>query len=269
MRTTVTILKWILIGAASLAALISIVAYVIQSRLIFSPTKLPQSHVFRFDLPFREEYFAMEDGAIINALHFSVRSPLRIVLYFHGNTGSLDSWGGVAGDFVQHGYEVVVIDYRGFGKSTGSISEHALQSDGMAIYDRLTESYSESDIVVYGRSIGSAPATFVAAHRDPKALILESPFYSMRDLVRHMFPVVPAFLLRYPLRNDIYLARVTSPILLFHGTDDRVIYYDSSTKLKRLVPAARLISIDGGRHNDLPDNQIYKTELRHILSFVR
>ncbi|NNE03974.1 MAG: alpha/beta hydrolase, partial [Eudoraea sp.] len=101
--------------------------YFIQEKLIFLPTKLPVDFEYSFQYPFEEVFLTAEDGAVLNALHFKNKDPKGVILYFHGNAGDLSRWGQIATYFVKKNYDVVIMDYRTYGKSTGVLSEEALK----------------------------------------------------------------------------------------------------------------------------------------------
>lgn len=223
-----------------------------QEKLLFFPDKLSPGFKYSFRIPFDEVNYHPEEDVTINALHFKTDSPKGVILYMHGNAGNLETWGGLGGTFVNAGYDLLIFDYRGFGKSTGNISEKALYSDAQFIYDKLKVLYGEEKIIVYGRSIGTGIAAYISAHNNPRKLILETPYYSMSDLAKNLYPAIPRFLLRYKLPTNEYLQRTKAQVYIFHGTNDEVVYYGSSEKLKQhFKPGDTLIPIPGGRHNDL------------------
>lgn len=241
-----------------------------QESLIFFPETLPKDFSFAFSQPFEEVNVPVE-AATLNALLFKAPKANGAILYLHGNAGSLRSWGGVAGDFTSRGYDILIPDYRGFGKSTGKIAdEKQLLDDGLAAYRMLTKTWPKEKIVVYGRSIGTGVATFVAQSANPQMLILESPFLSLIDLASHHYPFLPraviSMFLRYPLRNDRRIGEVAAPVYLIHGTKDEIIPFDHSVRLERLIRSPhRLIRIEGGSHNDLADFGAYGRELDRLL----
>jgi alpha-beta hydrolase superfamily lysophospholipase len=189
------------------------------------------------------------------------------VLYFHGNAGSLRSWGTVAETFVERGYDVLMPDYRGYGKSSGHIaSEQMLHHDAALAYRYLLEHYPEEQIVIYGRSIGSGIATYLAKSHRPRMLILETPSVSLFEIVRQHYPFVPGALLKYPLRTDLWIGDVACPVYLFHGTSDDLIPHAASERLAALVRSEhQLMIIVGAGHNDLGNFEQYSQQLDRIL----
>lgn len=240
--------------------------YFFQERLIFFPEQLAMDYQFNFGLDFEEINYDVDENIKINALHFKTDSPKGIIFYSHGNAGSLSRWGSVADVFLQHNYDVLIYDYRGYGKSNGSISEANFYHDASYIYKQLANEYGEDYIIVYGRSIGTGIASKVASEFSPKHLVLESPYYNLPDLVHNIFPIVPSFLLKYKFRTDQMIQKVKCPITIFHGTIDEVIYFNSTVKLEKLLKKEdTVVPIIGGHHNDLEDFETYHQELAKVL----
>ncbi|HQU57280.1 MAG TPA: alpha/beta fold hydrolase, partial [Chitinophagaceae bacterium] len=188
---------------------LSILVYFLQERFIFMPEKLQQDFQFKYDIPFREYFFDIEPGVRINALHFFRKSPKGLLLYFHGNTKSIKGWAKYARDFYRYDYDVVLVDYRGFGKSTGKRSEQKMLSDMQFVYDKLREQYAEDHLIVYGRSMGSGFATKLACDNHPRYLILDSPYFNFLKVIERFLPMLPVrIVLRFQLRTDKWLPDV-------------------------------------------------------------
>ncbi|MBT8393859.1 MAG: lysophospholipase, partial [Bacteroidia bacterium] len=192
--------------------------YFLQEKFLFRPTVLNQNYVFKFSHNFEELFLKTDDNAVINALHFRVKEPKGVILYFHGNAGDLSRWGKLTEYFVDKNYDLLVMDYRTYGKSTGALSEHALYSDAQMCYDFLKELYPENDISVYGRSLGTGIATYIAAKNKPKQLILETPYYSILDVAKYRFPFFAVKqLIHYKIPTHDYIKDVTCDISMLHG----------------------------------------------------
>jgi uncharacterized protein len=201
-----------------------VIAYFIQEKLIFKPEKLRQDFAYKYDIPFKELFFDPEPGVRINGLHFYREKPNGLILYFHGNTRSIKGWAKYAKDFYRFNYDVVLVDYRGFGKSTGKRSEDKLHADMQFVYDTLSVTYHQDHLIVYGRSMGSGFATKLAAENQPRYLILDAPYYSFKKVAERFLPILPVrFVLRYHLRTDVWIQKVTCPIYIIHGTKDWLI----------------------------------------------
>jgi pimeloyl-ACP methyl ester carboxylesterase len=251
-------------------AVLLLIAYLIQDRFIFRPEKLPAEFQYKYDIPFKELFFDVSPGVRINGLHFyrSDPAPAGLILYLHGNTRSIKGWARYARDFYRYNYDVVLVDYRGFGKSTGRREEHAMLMDIQFVYEALAAQYPQQDILVYGRSIGSGFAARIAADNSPRYLILDSPYYSFRKVAQRFLPLLPVrYVLRYPLRTDLWLPKVRCHTYIIHGTRDWLIPISQSERLQKLNPSKiTLIRIQGGGHNNLNSFPEYHNFIRDILA---
>jgi len=240
--------------------------YLFQENLIFFPQKLERHYQFDFDQPFEEIYVGTEDGVLLHSLLFKVPEARGVIFYLHGNAGSLLNWASVAKTYTDLQYDVYLLDYRGFGKSGGSIlGEEQFYNDVQTAYDTLLNRYDEKEIVVLGYSIGTGPAAKTAAVNNPALLILQAPYYSLSDLMRKTYPFIPTVLLKYKFPTYQFLRETEVPIVVFHGTDDRIIYHGSSLKLKDEFPDIRLILLEGQGHNGMTHNPQYQQELKKVL----
>ena len=249
-------------------SIILIIVYILQERFIFKPEKLKQDFLYKYDVPFKELFFDVAPGVRINGLHFFVRETNGLILYFHGNSRSIKGWAKYARDFYRYGYDVVLVDYRGFGKSTGKRNESDMLDDMQFVYDSLKKEVSETHIIVYGRSLGSGFATKIASDNKPQYLILDAPFYNFSRAVQRFFPILPMrFLLRFRLRTDEWIRKVNCHTYIIHGTRDHLIPIRNSEQLQALNPRKiTLIRIHGGGHNNLPSFPEYHNFIRDILA---
>lgn len=238
-----------------------------QESILFHPSKTSAKFSYNFPYTFEEVYFKTPAEGNIHALKFNVEDPKGIVLYFHGNAGNLEDWGWVYQNFVKHQYDVLVIDYRSFGKSTGQLSEANMHSDAAFIYQKLKAEYQEENIVVYGRSIGTGVATRLAAEQKPKLLILETPYFNIEDLAKPMLPFLPVkYLLKYRFESNKFITQVDAPIYILHGTADNVVPYASGQKLFELVKdEASFTTFEKGTHSNLATFKDYHILMENIL----
>lgn len=255
---------YIILGYSLLLAAV----YFFQERFIFKPEKLSQDFKYEYDVPFKELFFDVEEGVQINGLHFYVPKPEGLVLYFHGNSRSIKGWAKYAKDFLRYGYDVVLVDYRGFGKSTGKRGEKAMLNDMQFVYDTLAMGYHENHLLVYGRSLGSGFAAKIASDNKPRYLILDAPYFSFKKAVERFLPFLPMrWVLRFHIRTDKWLPKVNCHTYIIHGTKDWLIPIRQSEKLQALSPRKiTLIRIHGGGHNNLPLFPEYHNFIRDILA---
>jgi len=248
--------------------LICLTIFFFQEKLIFFPEKLSKDFKFTFDSDFEELTIESPDHTLLSGVLFKTENSKGLIFYLHGNAGSILSWEGVAKTYTDLKYDVFLLDYRGYGKSEGRIrNQEEFFEDVQVAYDQMKKRYPESKIIILGYSLGSGLAAKLAADNSPKLLILQSPYYSMKDMMQHTYPVIPTFLLRYKLRTDQFIQDCKTPIVIFHGREDEVIYYGSSVKLQKLMkPTDRLITLEGLGHNGMTEYPEYKRELQKILA---
>ncbi len=261
-----------LIAIVSIVALYlaaCVITYFIQEWFIFHPEKLADDFQYQYEYPFEEFFLHPEPGAVINGLHFALPRAKGVVFYVKGNSRSVKGWGKFARDFLGKDYNFYMIDYRGFGKSRGRRSEDALYSDCQLAYDHLKTLYPEDKIIIYGRSMGSGFATYVAAHNNPQKLILDSPYYNFLETVRRFVPFLPVSkIIKYHIRTDLWMPKVKCPIFILHGTKDRLIPYSSGKRLSELNVNGTIIPIEEAGHNNLPRFAAYHDHLYAILNDV-
>ncbi|HEX8424969.1 alpha/beta hydrolase [Hymenobacter sp.] len=261
-----------LIALLALAGLlylsVCVLLYFQQERLLFFPQKLAKNYQFPFREPFQEQWIKAADGTQLHGLLFPANSPKGLIFYLHGNGGALDSWGEVAPLYTRLGYDVFLLDYRGYGKSGGQIqSQKQFLSDVETVYQQLLTHYPENQVVVLGYSLGTGAAAWLAAQHQPKLLILQAPYPSMRAMARHYYPWIPRFVVRYPLATDKVLPRVKAPVIVFHGDQDEVIDYQLTLQLKAaLKPKDQFITLAGAGHNNMTSNPEYQEAVQSILS---
>jgi len=264
-----TKLKYTVVSLAILYILLGGLLYVFQENLLFLPEPLDKDYNFSFQYPFEELFLETEKDGLINAIHFKddEKPPKGVILYFHGNAGNLSRWGNITEYFVEKRYDVLIIDYRTYGKSKGKLSEALLYSDAQYCYDYLKQYYGEDEITLYGRSLGTGIAAYLASTNNPKQLILESPYYSIADVAQNRFPIFPVnTLLKYNFPTNTFLPDVDCPITIFHGTEDHVVPYSSGRKLYELgFDNLELVPIYGGDHNNLIDFEAYHKGIDKIL----
>lgn len=243
-----------------------ITLYLIQEKLLFYPTKLPKEYQYKFNREFEEIDLKVEDRIEINTVLFKSNEPRGVILFFHGNGGSIDGWGQGADLYLENNYDIMYVDYRGYGKSDGKIlSEKQLIKDSQIVYDYLKGIYKEEKIIVSGTSIGSGIAAQIAINNKPKKLILNSPYTSLESLIKEKVKVVPRFVMKYKLRTDEYIKEANLPIIMFHGDKDNLIPPDHSLRLKKLNPKIELHILKGYGHNNITESPKLIAEMNEIL----
>lgn len=209
--------------------LASIVLYFAQEQLLFNPDKLSSDYTYRKGI---EQKIELKDGKQLSTFYNRVNNPKGVILYFHGNKGSIRRCIRQADMMEGLGYDILMPDYRSYGKSDGPMeSEEQFYDDAQRVYDFLKSKYDESEIVIVGYSMGSAAATYLAGQNKPKELFLVSPFKSIVDLKNRYAPIVANFIIKYQFRNDNYFPNVTCPISVFYTKTDNVVKPESTEAL--------------------------------------
>ncbi len=244
-----------------------------QEDAIFRGIPLTRNYEYKLKAPFKEIFLNTSDGSELNGLYFCNDSHKGVVLFLHGRGGNLSSWGSRANIFLKNGYDILIIDYRGFGKSSSGFKEEWFLEDAQIAYKYLQSIYDEKKIIIYGQSLGSSTATHLASKNSPKMLILESPFYSMTAAASHTKPFLPeiivSFILKYKLPTFEWIKDVKSPIYIFHGSNDTTIPLEQAQQLYVEInnnTHSEIIVLQGLNHNDVYKNKIYRVKLQEILN---
>src|SRR4051794_7409704 len=217
---------------------IGIAIYYLQDAFLLHPIKVPQNEQYSSEIPFKEVNIAYDKDININIVQFSsaTSTPKGVILYFHGNKNNIKRYERFVPNLTKHGYEVWMIDYPGFGKSTGNFSEALVYEWSLLMYKLARKKYTPDSIIIYGKSLGSGIGTQLASVRDCKMLILETPYYSMTSLAGTYLWMYPThWIIRYKIPTGEYLKKVTAPVIFFHGTDDGVIPYSNAVRLKTVM----------------------------------
>ena len=243
-----------------------------QHRLIFFPDRLDKDEDLSWTGASEEVFVTTEDGARIHGLFFEApRKSRGVVLYFHGNAGSVASWYQVALRLNHHDVDVFLVDYRTYGKSRGDLSEQGLYFDGEATYQYLIDrGYAPEEIVVHGRSLGGAVATWVTKKYPVGGLILETPFTDLPSLARDLYRIgLPQRLFRFRFDNLSRASDIDAPTWVVHGTEDGIVPLEHGRQVYEELPEAwKFTVIDGGGHNDLMSFEEYSRDLISFYDLV-
>jgi pimeloyl-ACP methyl ester carboxylesterase len=243
------------LGAALYAAAITWLWFK-QERLLFEPDPLPPDQAL-FDEPDVHEFTVDVPGARLSVAQLRLPNPRGVVFYLHGNSGNLQKWFVGLDAFRELNFDVVMMDYRGYGKSTGCIaSEAQLRADVRAVWNEIATQYEGKRIVISGQSLGTAlaaglSAELCAAGFPPDLTLLISPYSSMRALADELYPWVPSKVLRYPLHTVDHACQVKGPVMLVHGDKDELIGLHHSEAIRKALPTCQLLMVEGAGHGDV------------------
>lgn len=249
--------------------LIGIGIYYLQGWILFKPKKLESNYTFHFQEPFKEINIAVNETDTINLIQFFPADSQRrgVVVYYHGNKDNVEHYEPYVKNFTKHGYEVWMAEYPGYGKSTGELTEEKLYAMATQVQKMAAAKYHADSIILFGRSLGTGIAAFVASITQNKRLILETPYYSIPaifDSYTYVYPINA--MITYKIPTYEFLKDVDEPITILHGTSDWMIPYRCASKLKKyLKPGDEFITIQGGGHNNLNDFKEFHQVLDSLL----
>lgn len=245
-------------------------AVLFQRFIILHPDTLEKGYAFEFH-DAQEFYVSPNQVINLNALMFLTTDSAKkgVVMYLHGNSRNIKTWGKYAKEFTSRGYDVIMYDYRGFGKSNGRLDEENLLSDAQTVLQDIQRRYPPENIIIYGRSLGTGVATKLAMDNEAKMLILETPYTSIPDIAWSHAPLFPySKVSEFQIPTYQWISNVKCPIYMFHGSEDQIIPYEHSLKLAQVLkkkPEDILTTLKGGRHRGLDKFKEYQAKLDEIL----
>ncbi len=264
-RTIFKWARWVILVYATLG----IAIYYLQDYFLFQSLPVRKTHKYNFSIPFREVNIAVNENQNLNIIQFETRMPPKgVVLYFHGNRKNIGWYARFAPMFTAQGYEVWMLDYPGYGKSTGKITEETLYSYALQLYKLAVNKHKPDSVIVFGKSMGTGLATYLAANVPCKRVILETPYYSLSSLASHFFPIYPMErMTRVDIPSWQYLRDISEPVSIFQGTADMIVPISNASRLKPFLKATdEFVTIPGGSHNDLRDYPIFTRKMDSLLN---
>lgn len=250
-RLILSLVGFLIVGYLLLCSIM----FTIQDSFIFHPDPKiedPRDH----NLPrVSESRLEVDDGTELTVWTVDAAPGQPTIVYFHGNSQNLAARADRFARILSAGFGLYAMSYRGYSGSGGAPSERAIISDAVAAFDAASETAS-GPLIVYGESLGTGVAIQVATERRVDAVILEAPYTSVLKMARMEMPWLPvALLLMHPFRSDLMIADAGAPVLILHGTDDRVIPHSEGAALYDLaVEPKELITYTGAHHGNLWDN---------------
>ena len=252
----------IVAGAASLALCLWLGFLMtwntIVTSLMFFPEKTFYEKPQDYGYAFEDVGLATHDGVRLHGWFLKASGAERgALLFFHGNAGNISNRLFKMRGWIDRGFSVFLVDYRGYGKSEGKIHEQQdILADAQAAFQWMTEAqkFSVSRIILYGESLGTHPAIRLGAEHKAAAVILEAPFTSFLKLARIHYPFVPEVLIRdFEFSNEKYIPALKAPLFILHGTQDEICPYEMAGELFEKAPNPKdFFSVPHGQHNDLP-----------------
>lgn len=248
----------------------------LENRLIFHPSKEILRTPRDVGLEYQEHYFTTTDKVRLNGWFIPHPQASATMVWFHGNAGNIsDRVDNIKLLHDKTRISIFIFDYRGYGRSPGSSSEATTYLDGEAAMEfvRAQLKVESKNLVIFGRSLGAAVAAEIATRHDSRAVILESPFVSIREMAKVILPALPIASL-FSAKFDVVdkVGKINTPLLVLHGDQDEIIPYEQG---QRVFAAARepkrFYSIKGAGHNDtfIAGGNAYYEQLRSFIETPR
>jgi len=248
----------------------NVLFYFLQPGMIFFPIAELKATPKNWGLVYEDVSLTTSDNIMVNGWYLPATKSKQVVLFFHGNGGNMSHRGESLKIFNSLGLNVFIIDYRGYGKSEGSMSEQGFYLDAFTAWQYLVNKrgFKPQDIIIFGRSLGGAVATQLATVVDQKALIVESTFSSVKDMASMLRPVISNIVyLRYKFNTKKVINQVNSPLLLMHSKQDEIVPYELGEKVFKAANSPKYFFELKGKHNDgfMQDRAEYKKALKWFI----
>jgi uncharacterized protein len=227
--------------------------FLFQDRLLFKPTREMEATPDAAGLEYEDVTLTAGDGVSLHGWFVPHRHPRAVVLYFHGNRGNISQRLESLRIFHRLKLSAFILDYHGYGRSGGRPSEQATYLDAQAAWDYLVydRAVRPADIIVFGRSLGAAVASWLIMRQRPAAAVIESTFTSLADVAAETYPLLPVrWLSRFRYNTLENLRMALCPVLIAHSRDDAVISFQHGKRLYDAIPGHKgFLELEGG-HND-------------------
>lgn len=246
-----------------------VLLYLFQSKLIFLPYKTLVTTPKAIGLDYESVEFKADDGTKLHGWFIPSKNSKTTLLFFHGNAGNISHRLDSIEIFNSLGLNVFIVDYRGYGNSEGNINEQNSYDDAKVAWDylRKTRVIEAKDIILFGRSLGAAIAAHLGGNVEPKAVILESSFSSIRKMAAQIYPFVPSFLVRYNFDTAQHVKKISSPILIIHSKDDDIVPFSHGKTIYKNANQPKTFLEIRGNHNSgfLQSRDIYLPALKDFI----
>jgi len=244
---------WIVITIAGAYIIFTGFLFVFQSRYVYYPERVLLADPSSVGLDFEGVHFEAADGEKLSGWFIPSDSARGVILFCHGNAGNISHRLESIQIFHRLGLAVFIFDYRGYGQSEGRPTEQGTYKDAEAAWRYLIETrqVDPSQVIVFGRSLGGAVASWLAQSHRPGALILESTFTSIPDIAATLYPYLPVrFLLRFQYDTAEYLGGIDCPVLIVHSRDDEIMPFSHGRQLFEMAREPKEFLEIYGTHNE-------------------
>ncbi len=244
---------WIVITIAGVYLTFAGFLFIFQSHYIYYPERVLSVTPHSIGLQFESVSFETTDGVQLSGWFVPSESARGVILFCHGNAGNISHRLDSIQIFHQLGLDVFIFDYRGYGQSEGKPTEQGTYKDAEAAWRYLIEErqVKPNEVIIFGRSLGGAVASWLAQSHTPGGLILESTFTSLPDVAAGLYPYLPVrLLLRFEYNTAEYLGRVNCPVLIVHSRDDEIMPFSHGRRLFDMASEPKKFLEISGTHNE-------------------
>lgn len=244
---------WVIIAIAGAYVIFSICLFLFQSSYIYYPEHTLLADPGSIGLDFENIDFVTRDGVKLSGWFIPSDTARAVILFCHGNAGNISHRLDSIRIFNQLGLDIFIFDYRGYGKSEGKPTEQGTYEDAEAAWQYLVEirKVNPRRVIVFGRSLGGAVASWLAQGHTPGALILESTFTSLPDIAAALYPYLPVrLLLRFKYNTAEYLGGLDCPVLIVHSRDDEIMPFSHGRQLFETAREPKRFLEISGTHNE-------------------
>ena len=226
-------------------------------QFLFFPEKKFYEKPEDFHFEYENVFIDADDKTRLHGWFLKAPREKAVLFFLHGNAGNISNRLYKVTGWLERGVSVFLLDYRGYGQSTGEIkaSEDVVRDAQAGLnYLKDKRSIDPSRIILYGESLGTYPVIRLAGENKVMAAILEAPFTSFTELAAAHYPQVLSFMMKgFEFSNKENIGRVKNPLFILHGVEDEICPYEMAGELIDKVPEPKgMFTIPGGHHNDLP-----------------
>jgi fermentation-respiration switch protein FrsA (DUF1100 family) len=263
-------LSLLLVNILGFVIVLNIIMFFLQPGMIFIPYQTLDQSPRDWGLEYEDVFIHTSDAIKLHGWYIPHKDSKRTLLFFHGNAGNISHRGESIKIFHRLGFNVLIFDYRGYGKSEGQPSETGLYEDAHSAWNYLLskKELQPDNIIIFGRSLGGAVAVKLATEVQPDALILESVFSSAADMAKSLYPgLYHLLVLRFDFDNKAMIKQVHSPLLLMHSPDDEIIPFKQGKKVFLAANQPKKMIILQGNHNNgfLQSQPDYEHHLKRFI----
>jgi fermentation-respiration switch protein FrsA (DUF1100 family) len=248
--------RWFSVVLLILAAGFIMIPHKLERMFVYFPTRQICENPESVGLRYQDIHLVTDDHVRIHGWFLPHEGAAGTILIFHGNGGNIGDRVAWLRMLHELGLHILIIDYRGYGRSEGKPFEKGLYRDAHAAYAWWTKVRKPRGdrLILLGESLGGAVAVHLAANAAPAGLILQSTFTSARDMAKTLFPIgllLPLAKVHYDSAGTI--SRVPCPKLIIHGSRDEIVPFELGKKLFDMAPSPKsFYAVQGAGHNDLP-----------------